>query len=330
MNHPKQTVGFIGLGTMGGPMALNIISNGFQLVVNDLNENVALPHLQKGALWADSPRQVAEQSDVILTCLPSIESVEQVCLGADGILAGMTKEKSHFEMSTTSPKLVAEMHAAYALKGMHYLDAPITGGAIGAQKGKLTIFVGGDRPSFDRFSLVLKAFADRQIHLGPSGTGIVTKLVNNCAGQTLTVVLAEIFALGLKAGAAPLPLWEALRSGASGRRRTFDIMIDEFLPGHFSPPNAALTIYLKDMMAATELGRDLNVPMRFANLALAEYNEAMARGLGEHDGRIAMTLPLERLGLKVAEDPKAIEEILKRDPPAASDSKRGVEPKEQT
>jgi 3-hydroxyisobutyrate dehydrogenase len=84
------------------------------------------------------------------------------------------------------------------------------------------------------------------------------------------------------------------------------------------------------MMAATELGRDLNVPMRFANLALAEYNEAMARGLGEHDGRIAMTLPLERLGLKVAEDPKAIEQILKRDPPAASDSKRGVEPKEQT
>jgi len=327
MKHPKQTVGFIGLGTMGGPMALNIIANGFQLVVNDLDENAASPHLQQGAVWADTPRQVAEQSDVVLTCLPSVEAVEQVSLGPDGVLAGMSKGKPHFEMSTTSPQCVAEMHGAYDAKNLHYLDAPITGGAIGAQKAKLTIFVGGDKASFDRFLPILEAFADRQIHLGPSGTGIVTKLVNNCAGQTLTVVLAEIFALGLKAGAEPLPLWEALRSGASGRRRTFDIMIDEFLPGHFSPPNAALSIYHKDMMAATELGRDLNVPMRFANLALAEYNEAMSRGLGDHDGRVAMTLPLERVGLKVAEDPKAIEEILKRDPPAASDSKRGAEPK---
>ncbi|MSP05690.1 MAG: NAD(P)-dependent oxidoreductase, partial [Acetobacteraceae bacterium] len=227
--------------------------------------------------------------------------------------------------STNAPKLVAQLHAAYLEQGAHFLDAPITGGAIGAKKGKLTIFVGGDQPSFERFAPVLRAIGDRPIHVGPSGTGIVTKLVNNCAGQTLNLVLAEIFALGLKAGAAPLPLWEALRSGASGRRRTFDVMIDEFLPARYSPPNAALSIYYKDMMLATELARDLKVPMRFANLALGEYTEAMARNLGNQDGRIAMTLPLERLGLKVAEDPEAIEEILRRDPPAASDSKRGTE-----
>jgi 3-hydroxyisobutyrate dehydrogenase len=324
MTDASPTVGFIGLGAMGGPMVLNILSGGFRLVVNDIRKDAATAHLEQGAVWADSPREVAKQCDVVLTCLPTIQAVEQVSVGQDGVLSGMRDGQAHFEMSTNSPKVVARLHSAFLEKGAHFLDAPITGGAVGAQKGKLTIFVGGDKPSFERFSPVLRAYCDRLIHVGPSGTGIVTKLVNNCAGQTLTLVLAEIFALGLKAGADPLPLWEALRSGASGRRRTFDMMIDEFLPAHYSPPNAALTIYHKDMMLATELARDLNVPMRFANLALGEYTEAIARGLGDQDGRIAMTLPLERVGLKLSEDPDAIEEILRRDPPAASDSKRGA------
>jgi 3-hydroxyisobutyrate dehydrogenase len=325
MTETSPTVGFIGLGAMGDPMASNIQSGGFRLVVNDLRKDAASGRLKQGAVWADSPREVAEQCDVVLTCLPSVEAVEQVAMGRDGILSGLRKGQAHFEMSTNSPKVVAKLHSAFLEKGVHFLDAPITGGAIGAQKGKLTIFVGGDASSFERFAPVLRAIGDRLIHVGPSGTGIVTKLVNNCAGQTLSLVLAEIFALGLKAGAAPLPLWEALRSGASGRRRTFDMMIDEFLPAHYSPPNAALSIYYKDMMLATELGRDLNVPMRFANMALSEYTEAIARGLSGKDGRIAMTLPLERVGLKVAEAPEAIDDILRRDPPAASDSKRGTE-----
>jgi len=324
MTDPLPTVGFIGLGAMGGPMALNILAAGFPMVVNDVRRTAAAAHVQHGAAWADCPREVAEQSDVVLTCLPSVDAVETVSAGADGVLAGLHAGQAHFELSTNAPAMVARLHAAYAEKGVHFLDAPITGGAIGAQKARLTIFVGGDKASYERFAPVLRAVGDRLIHVGPSGTGIVTKLVNNCAGQTLNLVLAEIFALGLKAGAEPLALWEALRSGASGRRRTFDVMIDEYLPAHFSPPNAALSIYHKDMMLATELARDLHVPMRFANLALGEYTEAMARGLKDMDGRIAMTFPLERLGLAVKEDPEAIAEILRRDPPAASDSKRGA------
>ncbi len=325
MTNTPITVGFIGLGAMGGPMARNVLSGGFRLIVNDIRHEAASAHLAQGAIWADTPREVAAQSDVVLTCLPSVDAVGQVATGPDGVLSGLAEGHPHFEMSTNSPKAVARLHAAYLEKGVHFLDAPVTGGAIGAQKGRLTIFVGGDKPSFDRFGSVLKTIGDRLIHVGPSGTGIVTKLVNNCAGQTLNLVLAEIFALGLKAGAAPLPLWEALRSGASGRRRTFDVMIDEFLPARYAPPNATLSIYHKDMMLATELARDLNVPMRFANLALGEYTEAMARNLADKDGRIAMTLALERVGVTVAEDPEAIEEILRRDPPAASDSKRGAE-----
>lgn len=195
MIETSLTVGFIGLGAMGGPMARNILSGGFRLVVNDIRKDTASTHLKLGAAWADSPGEVAEQSDVILTCLPSVDAIENVAIGPDGVLSGLRKGHAHFEMSTNAPKLVAQLHAAYLEQGAHFLDAPITGGAIGAKKGKLTIFVGGDQPSYERFAPVLRAIGDRPIHVGPSGTGIVTKLVNNCAGQTLNLVLAEIFAL---------------------------------------------------------------------------------------------------------------------------------------
>lgn len=152
MTETSITVGFIGLGTMGSPMARNILSGGFRLVVNDINKDAASDHLKLGAVWADSPREVAEQSDVVLTCLPSVEAVEQVALGPNGVLSGLRKGQAHFEMSTNSPKVVASLHSAFLEKGMHFLDAPVTGGAIGAQNGKLTIFVGGDKPSFERGS----------------------------------------------------------------------------------------------------------------------------------------------------------------------------------
>lgn len=317
-------VGFIGLGAMGQPMARHVLDGGFALAVHDLRRETAAPLLDAGAVWADSPRALAERCDVVLTCLPSVAAVGAVAAGPGGVLEGMAPGKALFEMSTNAPAAVARLDAAFRAKGCHFLDAPVTGGALGARSARLTIFVGGDRGAFDRFAPVLRTMGDRLIHVGPSGTGTVTKLVNNCASQTVYLVLAEIFALGLRAGAEPLALWEALRSGAAGRRRLFDGMIDEFLPGRFTPPNAALPIFHKDMTLAVELGRDLGAPMRFAGLALAEYAEAMARGMGGLDGRAAMTLALERLGLSVAEDPAAIAEILRRDPPAASDSKRGA------
>ena len=304
-------------------MARHVLAGGHRLIVHDVRAEAAAALVDAGATWADAPDRLARQCDVVLTCLPSIEAVETVATGPGGVLGGLAAGQPLFEMSTNAPEVVRRLGAAFSAKGAHYLDAPVTGGALGAARARLTVFVGGDTGAFDRFSPVLRCFADRLIHVGPTGTGTVTKLVNNCASQTVYLVLAEIFALGLKAGAAPLPLWEALRSGAAGRRRLFDGMIDEFLPGRFSPPNAALSIFQKDMTLASELARSLDVPMRFAGLALAEYAEAAARGWGDRDGRIAMTLALDRLGLALAEDPAAIAEILGRDPPAPSDSKRG-------
>lgn len=322
-NQTKPTVGFIGLGIMGGAMASNLQKAGYDLVVHDRSRDAAASHLNAGAVWAYTPRELAEKCEVIVTCLPSLDAIEAVALGPNGIVEGIRRDHAYFEMSTNSPDLVKRLHAAFAERGAHVLDAPISGGALGARRGRLGIWVGGEKSIFQRYEPVLRAMGDRPIHVGQIGAGLVTKLVNNCASQATQAAIAEVFVLGVKAGADPLSLWEAIRQGSLGRRRTFDGLVDEFLPAKYDPPHAALRIIHKDMMLATDLARELDVPMRFANLALADILEAMNRGWAERDCRSVMLLPQERVGVSISVDPSDIEDVLKRDPPAQSDTKRG-------
>ena len=319
----KPTVGFIGLGIMGAAMASNLQKAGYQLVVNDVRREAAAPHLAAGAIWADTARAVAEQSEVVFTCLPNLYVIEEVVLGPDGVLAGMRPGQALFETSTSTPELIKRLHAAFAERGAHMLDAPISGGALGAKRARLAIWVGGDKASYDRFQPVLKAMGDKPVHVGAIGSGMVTKLVHNCTSQATQAAIAEIFVLGVKAGAEPLALWEALRTGLAGGRRTFDELITEFLPGNYDAIQAPLRLAHKDTLCATELGRDLGVPMRFSNLALADIQEAMNRGWSERDCRSIMLLPQERAGVQIKVDPAAIAEVLRRDPPASSDIKHG-------
>jgi len=319
----QPTVGFIGLGIMGGAMAANLQQAGYRLIVNDVRREMAERHLAAGAVWADTARAVAQQCDVVFTCLPSLAAIEAVVLGPEGVLAGIRPGGALFEMSTSTPELVRRLHAALAERGAHMLDAPISGGAKGAQRARLAIWVGGDKASYDRFEPVLRAMGDQPAHVGAVGTGLVTKLVHNCTSQATQAALVEAFVLGVKAGAEPLALWRAVRQGAVGRRRSFDGLIDEILPAQFDAPNAALRIMHKDMLVATELGRDLGVPMRFANLALADIQEAVNRGWEGRDGRCVALLPQERAGVRIQVDPSAIQDVLREDPPAPTDSKRG-------
>ncbi len=157
-----------------------------------------------------------------------------------------------------------------------------------------------------------------------TGAGLVTKLVHNCAAETMQAALAEAFVMGVKAGAEPLALWKAIRQGAVGRRRTFDGLIDQFLPGNYDQPQAAQRITYKDMMFATELGRELSVPMRFANLSLADTTESMNRGWAARDCRAVMLLPQERAGVSIAVPPAAIQEVLREDPAAPTDTRHGA------
>ena len=319
-------VGFIGLGTMGASMASNLqtylLKSNHGLVVYDINRNSGDAHIAKGATFATSPKALAEQCDVIFASLPGPPEVEAVALGKDGLISGMKKGAAFFDLSTNSPALVRKIHALFAENGLHMLDAPVSGGPNGARSGKLALWIGGEETVFNEHKAMLDAIGDQARYVGPIGAGSVAKLVHNCAGYCINTALAEVFSMGIKGGVEPLALWEAVRGGARGRGRTFDGMVDQFLPGKYEPAQFALKLAHKDMRLATELGRELGVPMRVANMAYAEMTEAMNRGWEKKDSRSPMQLQLERAGLKLAVDPKRIKEALERDPPAKGDPKR--------
>ncbi|HTS94173.1 MAG TPA: NAD(P)-dependent oxidoreductase [Stellaceae bacterium] len=306
-------VGFIGLGTMGAGMAANLRKAGHGLVVHEARRASAEPFLAEGAQWAESPRKVAEAVEVVFTSLPGPPEVEAVALGADGLLHGLRKGGAFFDLSTNSPTVVRRISAAFAERGLHMLDAPVSGGPRGARSGKLAIWVGGERAVFDRHNPLLDAMADQARYIGPIGAGSVAKLVHNCAGYAIQTVLAEVFTLGIKGGVEPLALFEAVRQGVLGRRRTFDGLIDQFLPGAYEPAAFALRLAHKDVGLAAALGRELKVPMRMANLALEELTEAMNRGWADRDSRVAMLLQQERAGVAIKVEPAAVRAVVEAD-----------------
>jgi 3-hydroxyisobutyrate dehydrogenase len=193
------------------------------------------------------------------------------------------------------------------------LDAPVSGGPRGAESRKLALWVGGDEAIFTRCKPVLDAIGDQAYYVGAIGAGSVAKLVHNCAGYMIQTALAEVFTLGVKAGVDPLTLWKAVRQGAGGRRRTFDGLVDQFLPGRFEPPAFALRLAHKDVTLATALGREHKVPMRLANITLEEMTEALNRGWAERDSRVAMLLQEERAGVDIRVPDTALREALEAD-----------------
>jgi len=310
-------LGFIGLGTMGRHMASNLIKAGHDLVVHDVKAAAAAPHLQAGAKWADTPRAVAEATDIVFTSLPGPLEVEAVALGEQGLQAGLISGKVYVDLTTNSPALVRRIHGLFEPRGIHVLDAPVSGGPRGAETRKLALWVGGDEAVFKRVKPVLDDIGDQAAYIGPIGAGSIAKLVHNCAGYVIQTALAEVFTMGVKAGVEPLALWKAVRQGALGRRRTFDGLVDQFLPGKFEPPAFALRLAHKDVTLATALGREQGVPMRLANLTLQEMTEALNRGWAERDSRVAMLLQEERAGVDIEVAEAAIREVLGKDSPGA-------------
>ncbi len=305
-------IAYIGLGTMGGPMVANLLEAGHEMAVHDVRRQMANPHLESGARWADSPREAARGAELILTSLPGPREVELVALGEQGIVHGAERDAVYADLSTSSPTLVRRIHGIFAERGVHVLDAPVSGGPRGAETRGLALWVGGDEPVFQQYRPVLEAIGDQPYYVGPIGAGSVAKLVHNCAGYTIQCALAEVFTMGVKAGVEPLALWDALRDGALGRQRTFDRLGGQFLQGQFDPPAFALRLAHKDVRLATELGRELQVPMRIANLTLEEMTEALNRGWAERDSRVAMLLQEERAGVDIAVPADAIEQVLNR------------------
>ena len=266
-------VGFIGLGTMGRHMAANLQKAGHELVVFDVRKEAAEPHVKNGARLVDSPRAVAEATDVVFTSLPGPVEVESVALDEkQGLLAGLTAGKAFFDLSTNSPTVVRKIHAIFKARGVDMLDSPVSGGPRGAESGRLALWVGGDEAVFKKLKPVLDAIGDH-----------------------------------------PLAIFKAVRQGARGRVRTFDSLADNFLPGKFDPPSFALRLAHKDVTLACALGRENKVPMRLAHLTLEEMTEALNRGWGERDSRVPMLLQEERAGVEIKVDPAKLKEVLERD-----------------
>ena len=306
-------VGFIGLGTMGASMAYNCLQGGNEMVVHDIRREAATRHLEAGAVWADSPRQVAEASEIVFTSLPGPTEVEAVGLGEDGILDGLVENKVYFDLSTSTPGLIRRIHEQAAARGIHVLDAPVSGGPRGARTRNLAIWVGGDKEVFDRCKPVLDSIGDKAYYVGPIGCGAIAKLVHNCTGYIVQAALAEVFTMGVKAGVEPLALWQAVRKGAVGRRGPFEGMAEHLLPGNFDPPDFALRLARKDVDLAVSVGREFDVPMRLAQLTLQEMTEAVNRGWGGRDSRVAMLLQEERSGVEVRVDEDVLNALLEEE-----------------
>lgn len=307
-------IGFIGLGMMGAGMASNLQKAGHELVVHDLSRQAASRHLNAGAVWAESPRALAEAVGLVFTSLPTPSDVEKVGTGEDGLLEGFRKGAAWFDLSTNAVNVVRALHATLAEHGVDFLDAPVSGGPSGANSGRLAIWVGGDKAAFDKYKPVLDGMGDAARYIGPIGAGTIAKLVHNAAGAAVSTVLAEVFTMGVKAGVEPLPLWEAIRQGAGGRARLFDRMSRGFLTGIYDPPDFALRLLHKDVSLACQLARDVSVPMRLTNLAHQELTEALNRGWAQRDSRVSMLLQQERAGIdKIAVPPDKLKAVLETD-----------------
>jgi 3-hydroxyisobutyrate dehydrogenase len=294
-------------------MASHLVKAGHELVVHDVRREAAAPHLRAGASWADTPRDVAASTELVFTSLPGPAEVEAVALGEQGLLAGLAAGTTYFDLTTNAPSVVRRIHAAFQARGIYMLDAPVSGGPRGAETRRLALWVGGDEAIFTRHKPVLSAIGDQPYYVGPIGAGSIAKLVHNCASYIVQTGLAEVFTLGVKAGVEPLSLWQAVRQGAAGRRRTFDGLVDQFLPGRFEPPAFALRLAHKDVTLATALGREHKVPMRLASITLEEMTEALNRGWGERDARVAMLLQEERAGVEIRVPDAGIRRVLESD-----------------
>lgn len=206
--------------------------------------------------------------------LPTPLDVETVGLGEHGLAAGFRKGAAWFDLSTNAVDVVRRLHASLAQNGVDFLDAPVSGGPSGA----LAVWVGGEKAVFDRYKPVLDTMSDQTRYIGAIGAGSIAKLTHNMASTVISAVMAEVLTMGVKAGVEPLALWEAIRTGAAGRMRSFDNVAQRFLQGRLDPPNFQLRLVYKDVQLAVQLARECDVPMRLCNLVVQEITEALNRG----------------------------------------------------
>jgi len=303
-------VGFIGLGQMGRGIAGNVLAGGHELVVTDLSPQAAASLLERGATWADSAEELGRQVEVVFTSLPTPPDVEKV---AESLEQTLPAGAAWFDLSTNSVDGVRALAARLAERSISFLDAPVSGGPEGAASGRLAIWVGGERDVFDRHLALLQALSDKPAYIGETGAGTIAKLVHNMTSLGISAVLGEMMTVGVKAGLDPLALFEAIRSGAAGRARSFDKFGKRILAGDLDTPSFQLRLAYKDAGLALRLAREFDVETTLSDAIYETMTEAMDRGWGGRDSQAFLLLQQERAGIPPMKvDPHELQAVFDR------------------
>ncbi|MGC9934577.1 2-hydroxy-3-oxopropionate reductase [Priestia aryabhattai] len=272
----EHNVGFIGLGIMGKPMSLNLIKAGKSLTVFDLNEEAVNSLVEAGAVAANSPKEVAERSDVIITMLPASKHVKEVILGENGVLEGAKEGSIIIDMSSITPDVSRELATEVMKKGIEILDAPVSGGEPKAIDGTLAIMVGGKEPVFESVKSVLYGMGKEVTLVGDNGCGVTAKLANQIIVNLNIAAMSEALVLAAKAGIDIEKMYQAIRGGLAGSA-VLDAKVPMILDRNFIA-GGSIAINLKDITNVMETAHEIGVPLPLSSQLLEIFHSLKVDG----------------------------------------------------
>jgi len=274
-------IGFIGLGIMGKPMSKNLLKAGYQLVVFNRSKGAVKELIAAGAKAADSPRGVAEQTEIVITMLPNSPEVREVVLGEAGVIEGAAKGSIVIDMSSIAPLVSREIASRLDEKGIEMLDAPVSGGEPKAIEGTLAVMVGGKKEIFDKCYPVMKAMAGSVVHVGDAGAGNIAKLANQVIVALNIAAMSEALVLAAKAGADPERVYQAIRGGLAGSA-VLDAKAPLIMDRKFNP-GFRINLHIKDLNNVLETSHAIGVPLQLTASVMEIMQALKADGLGDTD-----------------------------------------------
>ncbi|EHI97712.1 3-hydroxyisobutyrate dehydrogenase [Clostridium sp. DL-VIII] len=275
-------IGFIGLGAMGKPMALNLIASGYEVYVYDVAEEIIKEMEAEKGIPCSTPVELARKVDVIISSLPNAKIVESVMLGKNGVLKGCNKGVTIIDMSSVAPNTTKEISKIAQDYKLTYIDAPVSGGVTGAKNGTLTIMVGSDKETFEKVSPILNILGKNIYHVGPVGSGDAIKVVNNLLLGCNMAALAEALILGVKCGLSAETMHEIIKV-SSGRSYAFEAKMDKFIMADNFSGGFAVDLQYKDLGLALEAAKDTHMPLPITSATSQIFEAARAKGLGKED-----------------------------------------------
>ncbi len=282
-----EKVGFVGLGIMGQPMARNLIEAGYELVLFNRTKEKAEELAGDNATVADSPKEVAGSADVVITMLPDSPDVARVVAGEDGVLEGVREGALIVDMSTISPVVARDLAEKARERGVSMLDAPVSGGDVGAIQGTLSIMVGGSEEDFERARQLFEVMGKTITHVGEAGAGQVVKACNQIVVALTYEAVSEALVLGSKAGVEPSKILDVLSGGLAGNR-IMELKRDNFL-NHSFDPGFRIELHAKDLGIALAAGREYGVALPVTAIVDQVLEALKAKGRGDRDHSAILT-----------------------------------------